>query len=434
LSLILDLVGCAALTLGAFAIWPPLALFVFGAWRSSRRGGCRREHLLRAAASPARWTGGAKGFDAPPSGRVVTPESATYLVPVYAAIRHIVDYGSTSDLDAYRDNGDGTRAEVALPQFLRAQDGLGKAGAGAVHRPGPLRDRGARERWWGGRPPSTPTATPRRRVAQPQPVVLQPGVEAVAGRRRARRLLQHRPHPVDRPTRLRPRALADRALPGRDRLGSVAQEYADLRRGGGVPPSVLKNNARTLTPDEADVMKRRAAASFAEGLPFVTGSDWDFNMVAIPPNQAQFIETMKMSANQVAAIYGLESREVGGEVTVVRHAEVRQRRVAGAEPGHEHAALPGALSDAFSRLMPLKQYVGFDLNAAIRTDTKTRFEIYQIERALGTMSVNEIRAAEDRPPVPGGDSYTPAATPAPGSAPPNTPAGPANTMMQGEPT
>lgn len=30
LSLALDLMGCAALILGAFAVWPPLALFVAG--------------------------------------------------------------------------------------------------------------------------------------------------------------------------------------------------------------------------------------------------------------------------------------------------------------------------------------------------------------------------------------------------------------------
>lgn len=41
LSLVLDLVGCAALILGAFVIWPPLALFVLGvlaliaSWRLS---------------------------------------------------------------------------------------------------------------------------------------------------------------------------------------------------------------------------------------------------------------------------------------------------------------------------------------------------------------------------------------------------------------
>src|SRR6266702_3355902 len=71
------------------------------------------------------------GFDGPPAaGRIVTPESAVYLAPVFAAIRHLVDYAATSDLDAYRDNGDGTRAEVSLPQFLRQQDAPGKAGLG----------------------------------------------------------------------------------------------------------------------------------------------------------------------------------------------------------------------------------------------------------------------------------------------------------------
>lgn len=349
------------------------------------------------------------GFDGPASLRVVTPESATYLVPVFAAIRHIVDYGSTSDLDAYRDNGDGTRAEVGMPQFLRAQDGPGRAGCGqfigqALY--GMVADGNAvgwnvdfdaygnptdivwlnRKQW------SWDSMNNQWRVG---------GAHVEAGR------ITHVPWIVPPGCKLGLSPLEHcRAVIS---AGLSAQEYADVKRGGGIPPVHAKNDALTMTADQADVHKQRIVAAWADGKPWVTGKDWSMDVTTIPPNQAQFVETMKMSANMIAAIYGIESREVGGEsqgsdtLKYVNDESLALNRASNVRPYLER------LAEAFSRLMPMKQYVAFDLNAAIRTDMKTRFEIYAIERELGTISRNEIRANEDRPPVPGGDDYTPAA-------------------------
>lgn len=49
-------------------------------------------------------------------------------------------------------------------------------------------------------------------------------------------------------------------------------------------------------------------------------------------------------------------------------------------------------------------YFEFDRHALLRTDLKTRYEAYKIGRELGDLSVDEIRMAENRPKVPGGDT------------------------------
>jgi len=359
------------------------------------------------------------GFDGPPAaGRIVTPESAVYLAPVFAAIRHLVDYAATSDLDAYRDNGDGTRAEVSLPQFLRQQDAPGKAGLGqfigqAMYG---IVAHGNAVGW----------KVDVDAYGNPTDVVWFKHTQYAYDM--AAKLWRINGEPVDASRIVHiPWIVPPGWVMGLSPIqhyrsivsaGLSAQEYSDLRRGGGIPPSILKNTAKILQFEEADTMKQRAVASFTDGKPFVTGSDWDFSMVSIPPNQALFIETMKMSANQIAAVYGLEPREVGGNppagsdtLKYVNDESLALNRAQNARPYLVR------LSDGLSRLMPLKQYVGFDLNTATAVDMKTRFEIYQIERQLGTMSRNEIRAAEDRPPIPGGDDYTPQTAPA-GSKPP----------------
>jgi hypothetical protein len=57
----------------------------------------------------------------------VSDDSAPRLGPVFAAYRHIVDYTSTLPVDAYRMEGK-QRTEVSLPQLLARQDDLGGPG------------------------------------------------------------------------------------------------------------------------------------------------------------------------------------------------------------------------------------------------------------------------------------------------------------------
>jgi phage portal protein BeeE len=78
--------------------------------------------------------------------------------------------------------------------------------------------------------------------------------------------------------------------------------------------------------------------------------------------------------------------------------------------------------EAFASWLPSRQYVKFNTDAAIRTDTKTRHEVYQIQRTIGLRSLNEQRALEDLPPIKGGDVHVP---------PPAQPATPAPTQEEG---
>ena len=68
------------------------------------------------------------------------------------------------------------------------------------------------------------------------------------------------------------------------------------------------------------------------------------------------------------------------------------------------------LEEAISAfMMPRPQYVKFNADALIRVDTKTRHEIYQIDRNIGLRNIDELRALEDEEPLPDGQgqSYPP---------------------------
>jgi HK97 family phage portal protein len=125
--------------------------------------------------------------------------------------------------------------------------------------------------------------------------------------------------------------------------------------------------------------------------------------MTIPPNQAQFVETLKMSANQVAAAFGIDPTEVGGQAAnslTYSTEELRQiNRAANMRPYLTR------LERGLSRLLPVKQYIKLNVDANMRVDTKTRTDVIGAQIADGRMSVNEARELEDRPPVAGGDFH-----------------------------
>lgn len=336
----------------------------------------------------------------------VTPETAAGLPSIFAALRHIVDFGSTLPIDAYRRDGD-VRRKMNPPQLI--------AGLDAPGRPGSVT--------WVGQA-LYGMASIGNAVGWIAEVDGFGFPTAVGWLKRhdwsfdeQRRQWYAYGHPVPSSQILHiPWMVPPGYVLGMSPLeifiatikaGLSAQDYSDIRRGGGVPPSVLKNVQRILVPQEAEVIRSRAVASFRRGEPFVTGSDWDLKLVAIPPNQAQFIDTLKLTAGQVAAIYGLDPVEVGGEAPnslTYATEEARQiKRAANISPYVER------LERAVSRVLPAQQYVKFNLDAKIRADIKTRTETLGAQVADGRLSVNEARELDDRPPVAGGDRYNIAA-------------------------
>lgn len=193
--------------------------------------------------------------------------------------------------------------------------------------------------------------------------------------------------------------------------GLQAQEYGESWfRAGGVPPGTFKNSAKSVTPEEARQVKGRLVAAIRSREPIVYGSDWDYNPITVPPEQAQFIETMRMSATQIAAIYGLPPEYVGGNSgDSLTYSTVEQNQI---RLNQSLRPLLVLLEDAFSAVLPTRQHVRFNADATARADLKTRYEAYQIALSMGLLTLDEIRSLEDLPPLPPAQQKP--ALPAPG--------------------
>jgi len=173
----------------------------------------------------------------------------------------------------------------------------------------------------------------------------------------------------------------------------------DWFRNNGNPGAILQNTKLdTIPKDATDVIKSRFKSAVAARDLLVIGRDWDFNSVSIPAEESQFLATIKATANQIAAIYGVPPERIGGEAASSRSyanldMDLRYLR---------STAVAGWLiqiEQALTRIAPGRRYVQFNMDANIRPDTLTRMQAHEIALRTGIETVDEARAVEDKPPL-----------------------------------
>ena len=353
----------------------------------------------------------------PLSPTKMTQERAQRLAPVFAANRHLADQIATLPLHAYRKVGDSRQKLAMLPKLLRFReeegtlvDWISRAVNSLGYQGNAIGVITSFDRWmfpadvmW--RPRSEFQVDDLTTPGQPQ--------WFWNGRRIDRDLIVHIPW-LTLPGRTLALSPVE-AFAVTVEAGLKPQEFGvDWFTAGGHPPGTFKNTAKTIDQKEANVIKARLVSSIKTREPIVYGTDWDFTPITISPGDAQFVETQKLTANQIAAIYGLDPEEVGGEAAnslTYNNEEHRQsKRLANIRPWLVR------IENGLSALLPDRVYVRFNADAVVRSDLKSRHEVYKIGREIGLMNTDEIRALEDLPPLPNGEGqdYAPLRGSAPG--------------------
>lgn len=167
---------------------------------------------------------------------------------------------------------------------------------------------------------------------------------------------------------------------------------------GAIPSVHVKNTQMTLDPAQTEILKRRYKASVYGRDVLLTGSDWDVNTIGVPADQAQFIDALKLTATQVASIYGIPPEEIGGETgSSMTYKTLEQQE----ERFYGRVVRPWAtrIEEHLTTKVPGPQYVKFNLDAMVRVDLLTRYQAHQIGIATGVETLDEARALEDRPPL-----------------------------------
>src|SRR5262249_7374477 len=95
--------------------------------------------------------------------------------------------------------------------------------------------------------------------------------------------------------------------------GLLAQKYGrDWFKSGGRPSGVLQSD-QPINQVQANEVKGRFKAAQSGGDVAVIGAGLKYTPVSVPPEEAQFLQTISATAAQIASIYGLPPQRVGGE-------------------------------------------------------------------------------------------------------------------------
>jgi HK97 family phage portal protein len=344
----------------------------------------------------------------------ISQERALQLIPVYASTRLIADSVSALPLQAFRQTQDGSKSNIGLPALFTNPDPYGGTTYDWMFRC--MTSLLLRGNAYGlvtghdkyGYPSSIEWLHPDHVSISHN--IWEPGFARPTwyylGRELTAREFIHIPAYV---------------LPGQVQGISPIKAYkmsvdiglnamsfgSDWFHNGSIPAALL------VAPDDVDVddddaitIKQRFKVAAANRDLAVISGGFKYQQVSVPPEESQFIQTLKLTATQIASIYGVPPEMIGGETgSSLTYKTAEQQSI----NFLSYTLRPWItrLEMAFSQLLPRPQYVKFRTDEIIRTDTLTRHEVYQIDRTIGLRSINEIRSEEDLPPIPGGDDYAP---------------------------
>jgi HK97 family phage portal protein len=205
-------------------------------------------------------------------------------------------------------------------------------------------------------------------------------------------------------------------LPGKHEISIdfAARRYgAEFFRSGGVPPGVVEYPNMPPNPQTREEMRRDLNSMLMRNrhqIPILWNSA-KWNAISVSPEQAQFLETRKFTADQICKFYGVPPAIIGDYehskfatadamirafvMITLRNLVIRMEKAIYRQI--LNVTQDGKLTRAFT-----KPYIyRFAIDGLLRGDPKSNAETWAIMRQQGVASANEWRADLDMNPIDG---------------------------------
>jgi HK97 family phage portal protein len=192
---------------------------------------------------------------------------------------------------------------------------------------------------------------------------------------------------------------------------------ADTYRSGSVPSGVITVDKTQMTNTQAGDIQSQWITGHGGGLrrPAVLPQGWKFDALTWSPEDAQFLQARQFTVAETAFMFGLDPSDLGATVggQGQTYANIEQRQIQ--RVTESYGPWMRRFEEAYSDLLPGDLHAVFNVENLLRTDSKTRAEVHQINIGTGVETVTEARADEHKPPAP--PEPEPAVAPAVAGAP-----------------
>jgi len=194
-------------------------------------------------------------------------------------------------------------------------------------------------------------------------------------------------------------------------LGMAATDFGAKFFSNGATPSGILAHPEKLSKEAADRLRsewtRLYSGNSNAHKTAVLQEGMTYQQIGLPPGDAQFIESRKLSVTDVARIFRVPPHLLGdlerSTFSNIEHQSIEFIT---------HSLRPWLVrwEQELNRklLMPSekgKYFIEHKIDALLRGDTNSRFTSYATARQWGWLSINDIRRLENLSPIPEGDDY-----------------------------
>lgn len=194
-------------------------------------------------------------------------------------------------------------------------------------------------------------------------------------------------------------------------LAKSAQEFGASFFGSGGNMSGVLTVEKTLTDEQFMALQNAWQAKYhgssGAHATAILEHGIKYERIGIPPDQAQFIETRKLQASEIARIFNVPASLVGLEANV-SFSNVEQQNLFFAS--YTIAPLVKRIENELNNKLFTERErrtmcVEFDMSSLLRADVTSRSAYYSTLLRDGVMNINEVRQIEGLNPVENGDTH-----------------------------
>jgi HK97 family phage portal protein len=203
--------------------------------------------------------------------------------------------------------------------------------------------------------------------------------------------------------------------------GMIAQQGManSVWQTGAVPSGIVQLDVDLPTQEQATTVKANwVSVVGGQRSVAVTGKRMTFTPITWSADDAQFIQSQQLSVAQIALMFGLHPSDLDASIggTGMTYANRQDNILERVTESYTPVMLP--IEQAWSRLIPGKNFVKGNVEALLRSTTMQRYEAHKLAQEIGLETKDETREIEGKPPLPKQDPPTP---PPPLQLPPASP-------------